>query len=243
MKFTILKQTLFDILTEMSQMKTVQEMIQFELDGNSINPNVDLDNFHAKLKERNLTDKLIKSVLKNNAPINQLYGHSALLDYYMIFLGFQIPIGGYDWLKTDDDLMLNYKNRVHTTSYGKIAIKHLYGSNYFFKVKVAEAVERWLFSKWKFFPDEQALKPADALLLRAQICSIKNARLVIDLALLKKIFEFNSKDFFYNKEIIEFLSSYRFEIQKFEENLVENITYIGCEYRRRLDDCYELIFS
>ena len=66
---------------------------------------------------------------------------------------------------------------------------------------------------------------------------------MLDLKLLKKIFEFDVKDFFYNTEIMDVISGYDFDIKIFEENLLKNIEFIGCEHRRRLDDCYELIFS
>lgn len=243
MNFTILKSTLLNILDELQLKRNVQDAICHELDGNLVDPSEELDLLHAKLKENNLNDKLIKSVLCNGVPINQLYGHAAILDYYLIFLGLTVPVGGYDFLKSDNDLMRWYKLKIHNTAYGRIAIKHLFGSTFIFKSKVAEAAEKWLFSKWIFFTDDQMLADKDALLLRNQICTIKNARLIIDMDLLKKIFEFNTKDFFYNTEIIEFLNGYNFDIKKFEENLMDNIAYIGCEHRKRLDNCYELIFS
>lgn len=211
------------------------DIIQSEIDGKTHDPSLDLDALHNALRENNISDKQVKHVLRQLSNNDHIYNNTALLDYYLIFLGFDVKIGQ-GWLDSDEALMSWYKKRIHDTNYGKIALKHRYGSTYHFKLEVAQAVERWLFNKWKFVPQDNTQ-------LRHQICCIKNARLVIDIALLKKIFEFNCKDILYNKEIIDFLNSYKFEIQKFETNLLQEIEEIGCEYRRRLDDCYELIFS
>lgn len=240
--FKTIKEALFNTLDELNQTTKLQAIIKGEIGGKISDPSRDLDMIHSSLKSKDISDKLVKNVLKHsNSNVKELFNVSASLDYYLIFLGFNVEIGN-GWLDSDKNLMYWYKAEIHDTNYGKIILKHKYGSIYHFKLEVAQAVERWFFAKWKFIPTG-TMKQQEMIQLRQQICCIKNARLIIDISLLKKIFEFSLKDFFYNREIIDFLSSYKFEIDKFEKTLVNQIEEIGCEHRRRLDDCYELIFS
>lgn len=239
MKFIILKETLKRIVDELCLNSDIEKTILEELNGKNCNPSNDLDQLHAKIKENNLNDKIVKSILyQNQNDIEQLCGYAAILDYYLIFLGFSIPIIGID-LNSDTKILDYYKKRIHQTNYGRIIIKHKYESTYLFKTKVAQVSENWLFEKW-FGKD---ITNENVILLRKNISVIKNARLIIDISVLKKIFEFNLKDFTYNKEVLDFIRYYNFEITQFEKELTKNIEFLGCEYRKRLDDCYELIFS
>lgn len=242
MLFTDLKKILLHISSTLQYTNNFEGAIEDELNNVLRDPSVELEQIHEKLKDFSLNDKIVKYVLgESGDKIKQIYGHSATLDYYLIFLGFEVPVGGIDWLKNDEDLLLWYKKKIHNTNYGRIAIRHKFESIYTFKVKVAEACQRWLFSKWRFFSEE--LKNNDVSVIREQISSVKNARLIIDTEVLRKIFEFNSKDFFYDKSVIDFLQGYNFEIEKFEDHLKDNISQFGCDYRKRLDNCYELIFA
>ena len=245
MKFSALRDAIFGAINELGLTDSFETAISNEVNGKRYDPGHELDLLHSKLKEKKLSDKFVKEMLSNGVlnRANSLTGHYALLDFYLIFLGFKIPIGGVDWLKDDDDLLHWYKHRVHVTNYGKLAIKHKFGSAYLFKTQVAKACENWLFKKVIFSNHPNYLNDQQLLSLKKQISVIKNARLVLDLKLLKKIFEFDVKDFFYNTEIMDVISGYDFDIKIFEENLLKNIEFIGCEHRRRLDDCYELIFS
>lgn len=237
-----LREKLIQFTVELNLNHTIIDAINFEVQGIDRDPNADLELLHQKIKENNLGDREIKNILYLENKTNLLYGHSCIIDYYLIFLGFDVPVGGYDWLNDDNDLIHWYKLRIHNTKYGRVALRAKFGTIYDFKVKVAEACQRWLFSSWRIFNDQE-IKHADITLLKNQISTVKNARLIIDLSILKKIFEFNTKDFLYNSEIIGFLTNYNFDISKFEENLIKNINDFGCEYRKRLDDCFELIFS
>lgn len=242
MHFSETRKNLIHISSTLQYSNNFESAIEDELAGVFRDPSTELEQIHEKLKDFSLNDKIVKYALGDAGDqINQLYGHSATLDYYLIFLGLEVPLGGHDWLNNDEDLLYWYKKKIHLTNYGKIAVRHKFKSIYIFKVKVAEACQRWLFKKWRFFSEE--LKNNDADILREQISSVKNARLIIDTDVLRKIFEFNSKDFFYDKNVIDFLSGYDFEIEKFEAHLKDNISQFGCDYRKRLDNCYELIFA
>ena len=237
-----LKEKLTQFAEELNLNHSIIDAINSEVQGNERDPNADLELLHQKIKANNLNDREVKNILYLENKTNVLYGHSCIIDYYLIFLGFEVPVGGYDWLNSDADLIHWYKLRIHNTKYGRVALRAKFGTIYDFKVKVAEACQRWLFSSWRIF-NEQDIKHADITMLKNQISTVKNARLIIDLSILQKIFEFSTKDFLYNTEIINFLTGYDFDIKKFEENLVKNIIEFGCEYRKRLDDCFELIFS
>jgi hypothetical protein len=242
MQFLEVKHILIHISSTLRYSNSFESAIEDELTSVLRDPSIELEEIHQKLKDANLNDKIVKYALNTSGDqLKQLYGYSAVLDYYLIFLGFKIPLGGVDWLNNDEDLLLWYKKKIHNTNYGRIAIRHKFDSIYTFKVLVAEACQRWLFSKWRFFSEE--LKNNDVIIIREQISSVKNARLIIDTNTLKKIFEFNSKDFFYDKNVIDFLSGYNFEIEQFENHLKDNISTFGCDYRKRLDNCYELIFA
>lgn len=243
MTFLELRDILFKAIVDIEKPQTIQEVISDEINGKTYNPAADLDMLHTKLKELAVSDKLVKFVLHNDvSKIDQLYGNYAILDYYMIFLGFTFPVGGVDWLTKEDELRHWYKVRIHQTNYGRIAIKHLFGSIYEFKIRVAQVCENWLFSQWKFFVEDETNK-VQIDLLKKQICSVKNARLTIDANVIKDIFEFKSKDFAYKQDILNFLNQYNFEIAEFEKALIVSIEIFGAEYRKRLDNCYELIFT
>lgn len=57
---------------------------------------------HKTVKENGLGDRIIKNDLKD---LSNIEGKSGVLDYYLIFLGYNVNMGGKNWLNDRHDLI------------------------------------------------------------------------------------------------------------------------------------------